>query len=153
MSAMDVKATNDGFDPVVQAIRDFVAGCPYLPEYQKSLNVDYQGDEVGSYMIETTPANPWVKRYVNGTGIKQFLFSFSSVEFYTENVKENIDNSGFYEHFSEWLDECTREGVFPVLEGNRKPIKIFTTTSGYVFDTDNGTAQYLIQCNLHYFQY
>lgn len=153
MMPKEVKATNDGCNPVVQAVRDFIKQCPYLPEYYKSLNVDYQGDEVGSYMIETTPADPWVKRYLNGTGIKQFPFVFSSKEIHTEDVRENINNSGFYEHFSEWLDECTRNGVFPDLEGNRKAVKIFTTTSGYVYDTDNGTAQYVIQCNFHYFQY
>lgn len=143
----------DECNPVVEAIRDFIKGCPYLPEYYKSLNVDFQGKDVGSYMIESTPADPWVKKYINGTGIKQFPFVFSSKEIYTENVKENINNSGFYEHFSEWLDEKTKANTLPELEGNRQPLKIFATTSGYVYDTDNGTAQYVIQCNFHYFQF
>lgn len=153
MMPNEVKATNDGGKPVVESIRNFIKQCPYLPEYYKSLNVDFQGEDVGSYMIESTPANPYVKRYTNGTGIKQFPFVFSSRELHAENVKENINNSGFYEHFSEWLDECTRNKVFPELEGRREPIKIFATTSGYVYDTDNGTAQYIIQCNFHYFQF
>lgn len=153
MKPNEVKSTNDGGIPVVQAIRDFIKQCPYLPEYYKSLNVDFQGAEVGSYMIESTPADPYVKKYVNGMGIKQFPFTFSSTEIHSESVKENINNSGFYEKFSEWLDECTRNRVFPELDRNREPMKIFTTTSGYVYDTDNGTAQYIIQCNFHYFQY
>lgn len=153
MTPKDVKATNHDYNPIAEAIRNFVKECPYLPEYYESLNVDFQGDKVGSYMIESTPAEPWVKKYTNGTGIRQFPFVFSSKEIHTENVKENINNSGFYEHFSEWLDECTRNKVFPTLEGNREPFKIFATTSGYVYDTENGTAQYVIQCNFHYFQY
>lgn len=149
----EIKATNDGKDPIVKAIREFVKACPYLPNLYKSLNVDYQGSDVGEYMIESTAADPWVKKYVNGTGVKQFPFNFSSTELYTEDVLENINNSGFFELFSEWLDECTRNGVFPALEGNREPMKIFATTSGYMYDAENGKAQYIIQCNFHYFQY
>ena len=148
-----VMATNHDCGPIAEAIRDFIKECPYLPEFYKSINVDYQGADIGSYMIESTPANPWVKIYTNGTGIKQFPFVFSSKELHSENVKRNIENSGFYELFSEWLEECTRAGALPKLEGRRQPIKIFATTSGYVCDTQNEKAQYVIQCNFHYFQY
>lgn len=153
MIPKDIKSTNDACDPVVKAIRDFVKQCPYLPEFYKSLNVDYQGADVGCYMIESTPADPWVKKYTNGSGIKQFPFVFSSKEYHSASVQENINNSGFYEHFAEWLEECARNGVFPELEGNRKGMKIFASTSGYVYDTENGKAQYVIQCNFHYFQF
>ena len=99
MIPKDIKSTNDACDPVVKAIRDFVKQCPYLPEFYKSLNVDYQGTDVGCYMIESTPADPWVKKYTNGSGIKQFPFVFSSREYHSASVQENIKNSGFYEHF------------------------------------------------------
>lgn len=153
MTPKEIKATNDGSTVIVEAIREFIKECPYLPEFYKSLNVDFLGDEAGSYMIESSPADPYVKKYINGGGIKQFPFVFSSKEIRTENVKENIANSAFYEHFKEWLEECTRAKVFPTLEGKRSPIKIFATTDGYVYDTDNGTSQYIIQCNFHYLQY
>lgn len=153
MTPKEIKATNDGSKSIVEAIRDFIKECPYLQEFCTSLNVDYLGEEAGSYMIESSPADPYVKRYVNGCGIKQYPFVFSSKEIRSENVKENINNSAFYEHFKEWLDECTKAKVFPTLDGKRTPIKIFATTDGYVYDTDNGTAQYIIQCNFHYMQY
>lgn len=153
MTPKEVKATNDRSKSIVEAIRDFIKECPYLPEFHRGLNVDFQGGEVGSYMIESSPGNPYVKRYANGTGIKQFPFLFSSKEMRTEDVKENISNAEFYERFSDWLDECTMQKVFPKLDGRRSPIKIFATTSGYVYDTDNGTAQYVIQCNFHYYQF
>lgn len=153
MKPEEVKATNSEHDPVVKALKEFISKCPYLPELNQGINVDYQGAEIGEYMIEATPADPWIKRYVNGTGIKQFPFNFSSKELYTEDVLENINNSGFYERFSEWLNECSRNGVFPELDGNRKPMKIFATTSGYLYDSENGKAQYVIQCNFHFFQF
>ncbi len=139
---------------IVESIRDFIGKCPLLKaEGDTFVNVDYQEKDIGTYMIETTPANLWVKRYVNGTGIKQFRFDFSSREIYSDDVLENIRKSNFYENFSEWLDESTRLGMLPVLSGTRKPMKIYATTGGYVYDSDHGTAQYIIQCNFEYFQF
>lgn len=153
ISPADVQATNHGTEPISKKLREFFLQCPYLPMWMKSINVDYQGDEAGSFMIESTPSNPWVKKYINGKGVKQFVFAFSSVEIRTPDVLDNIENSGFYEKVSEWLDECTNARALPDLDGNRQPLRIYATTSGYVYDTDNGTAKYMIQCNFEYLQY
>ena len=91
-----------------------------------------------------------------GTGIKTVpVFDFfQSREIYSDDVLENIRKSNFYENILlSGFDESTRLGILPVLSGTRKPMKIYATTGGYVYDSDHGTAQYIIQCNFEYFQF
>lgn len=136
---------------IVECIRDFIKTCPYLPEYHKSIGVDFLSDEIASYMIEATPSNPILKRYVSGQSIRQFTFNFSSREACTVDVLENLENSMFYEKFQDWLEASTRAGRLPELCGGKVAQNIMATTHGYVYDTEQTKAQYIIQCNLQYF--
>lgn len=137
---------------IMQSIRDFTKECPYLPEFHKSIGVDYLAPDVQSYMIEAVPCKPIVKQYVTGQSIRQYQFNFSSREPHSSDVRENLENSMFYEHFQEWLEKCTREQNLPVLSGGKVAQKIMATTHGYVYDaSDQQMAQYIIQCNLMYY--
>lgn len=136
---------------VIQCIMEFIKNCPYLPDYRKSIGVDHLGPDVQSYMIEAVPCNPIVKRYVSGPTIRQFQFNFSSREPYTPDVRDSLDNSMFYEHFQNWLEECTAKKDFPILTGGKTVQKIMATTHGYVYDADQTKAQYMIQCNMIYY--
>lgn len=147
-----IKATNDGCTPGVKALREFLKQCPYLPEYYKCINVNYLGSEADEFMIESIPGETVLKRYINGDSIRQYQFYFASREVYTKDVIENLENISFYENFAGWLEECTKEKVLPELEGKQYCLGIEAVTSGYAFDTQNGKAQYIIQCNMKYFQ-
>lgn len=137
---------------IMQAIREFVKGCPYLPDFRRSIGVDYLAESVQSYMIEAVPCNPIIKRYVSGQSIRQYQFNFCSRETYSVDVCDNLTNSMFYEHFQEWLDRCTLVGNLPELAGGKVAQKIMATTHGYVYDaSDQQKAQYTIQCNLIYY--
>ena len=59
---------------IIECIRDFIKKCPHLPDYYKSIGVDYLDSGVASYMIEAVPCKPVVKWYVNGTSIRQYAF-------------------------------------------------------------------------------
>lgn len=137
---------------IIQCIRDFIKTCPYLPDFHKSVGVDYLGPDVQSYMIEAVPCKPIVKSYITGQSIRQYQFYFSSRESYSLDVRDNLENSMFYEHFQEWLEECTKSGNLPALAGGKVAQKITATTHGYVYDaSDQQMAQYMIQCNLIYY--
>lgn len=136
---------------VIQCIREFIKKCPYLPDFKKGIGVDFLGSDVQSYMIEAVPCDPIVKRYVNGSSIRQYRFYFSSRETLTVDVLENLSHSMFYENFQNWLEECTEAGDLPELVGGKSAQKIMATTHGYVFDADQEKAQYTIQCNFIYF--
>lgn len=136
---------------VIESIRDFVSGCPYLGEYT-SLLVDRLEGEVSSYSIEPVPCTPIVKQYVNGTSIRRYEFHFASTEAYTAEVLDQISNSEFYEHFATWLERRSRAKQLPDMGDGKVPMKIEALTPGYITSADETTARYVIQCRLTYMQ-
>lgn len=137
---------------IIESIRTFIKNCPCLPDYYKSIGVDHLSDEVTSYTIEQTPANPIVKRYIDGSAKKQCLFVFASREAYGADVRQNLDNLGFYFNFANWLEESTREGNLPVLEDEFVPLELEAQTPGYLYDANVSRAQYRIQCRFVYLE-
>ena len=138
---------------VIAAIRDFVAECPYLEQFDQAfaaVELDKLAPDATNYMVELVPAEPIVKRYANGDTVRRVVFAFCSRVFYGE--VENIDTSEFYEQFSDWLEDCTRDGKLPVLVSGKNPKKIRATTNGYLMDAETKTAQYRIQCEFIYDQ-
>lgn len=137
---------------IMEAIRDIVKKCPYLDEFYQSIGVDHLGKDSTSYSIESVPGVQILKRDIVGNTKRQYLFNFASREAYGEDVRNQIDNIGFYEHFSDWLEQVSREGNFPELEREKEILKIEAITGGYAFDTDLQKAKYQIQCRLVYYQ-
>lgn len=84
---------------VIEAVREIIKRCPYLDEYYKSLGIDRLGKDSTSYSIESVPAQQILKRDIVGNTTRQCLFNFASREIYTEEVRQNLDNIGFFELF------------------------------------------------------
>ncbi len=134
---------------IMEAVQETVRRCPYLDEYYKSIGVDYLGKDSTCYSIESVPGSQVLKRDIVGNTKRQCLFYFTSREAYGDEIRQNLDNIGFYEHFSDWL-----EGLkdFPELDPGKTIVKMEATTCGYVFDTELDTARYQIQCRVIYRQ-
>ena len=133
---------------IVEAIHDYISKCPYIKEFE--VNVNYLEDKYDSYMIEETPCDPIVKKYIDGSLKKQCQFVFTSKEPYSADVIGNINNSNFYEEFSNWIETNNKEGIFPLLEEGLEPTQIKVISSPYVITTDEDKAIYQIQLNLIY---
>ncbi|WKY44467.1 chloramphenicol resistance protein [Eubacteriaceae bacterium ES2] len=138
---------------IVESIRDFIGTCPYLDEFHKGLGVDHLKEDGPAYMIESTPCEPVVKKYTDGSSIRQYEFIFASKDMYGSDVMQNIENIGFYEHFANWLEEQTKARSFPVMDEDMNPQSILAIASGYIFNTEEvDEAVYQIQCRLKYFK-
>ena len=74
----------NGNKKIMEGIREFVKGCPYLQTFLDALrtdvNVEYLEDEEKNYSIESEPVTPVITRYLDGSAKKQFAFVFSSRE-------------------------------------------------------------------------
>ena len=127
---------------MIDDIRTFMLTCPYL-ENDRVVNVDYLTNEL-SYSIEPIPSDPYVKRFVDGGGIKQFQFAFTSKESY--DASETIGINQFYEEFSEWIELQNDLGIYPFAECTGIEIM----TSGYLFDSESALARYQIQLRVLY---
>ena len=124
--------------------------CPLLHK-GVIFGVDKLDTEI-SYTVDTVPHEPILRKYVDGGSKRQFQFVFASREAYGEKVLENLENSGFYEKFADWLEKNNQQGVFPDLGEFRSPYRIEILSSGYAFDTEDDSAQYQIQLALYYYQ-
>lgn len=143
---------------LIDSVRTYISTCEHLKLFQdafKKINVDYSNtEEATTYSINETVCQPILKKFVDNSSERQFLFNFTSIECFGSDVAQNIDNIHFYELFSNWLEDNSNNGILPVLEEGKEALKIEALTGGYLFDnaTDMTTARYCIQLKLTYFQ-
>ncbi|MBO0555290.1 chloramphenicol resistance protein [Clostridium botulinum] len=139
---------------IINNLRNYIRKCPYLDTFNNAIkvNVNYLEPNADTYSIEEIPIDPVVKKYVNGDSVRQYAFVFTSREPYGADVLTNIDNSGFYEKFAEWIEENNNNNVLPVLENDLEPLEIKVTSTGYAFSVTEDTAQFQIQLKLKYFK-
>ena len=136
---------------IIESVKNFILTCPHLAELS-AVNVDFLPDSPDTYSLEEVPTNSVIQTYLDGTQERQFVFVFASRFYYSDETRNNIENSGFYEDFSDWLDEQTNKGIFPEMRDGLTPSKIEAMSSGYLFDVsgDLSNARYQIQCRLIY---
>ena len=145
---------------IIEALKLYIRSCPHLQTFNEVaiIHVDFQNmEEVTTYSINESICNPVIKTYVDGTELKQFLFTFSSVENYGSDGSQenpNISNLNFYEDFLRWIKDNSKNNILPTLEENQKAEKIEVLTGGYLFNNsaDGGTALYQAQLRLIYEQ-
>lgn len=136
---------------IIEKVREYILKCPLLDELAR-LNVDYLGVEPVEYTIDSQPTTPVLKRYTDGGVLKQYVFVFGSREYYGSDVLQNLENSGFFERFAEWIEEQSEKGNLPQLEGNKQAISMEVLTSGYLFSASEDNARYQIQMRLIYYE-
>ena len=136
---------------IIESIRNFIAGCPLLKN-GILLNVDRLGATEIEYTVDGEITNPILRKYTDGSTLRQFDFVFASREKYGADTLQNIANSGFYEDFAEWIEQQSNSRNLPELDQYRIPQYLEIQSGGYVFDTDDSTARYQIQLKFVYYQ-
>ena len=139
---------------IIKALRDYIRTCPHLDTFNNAIkvNVNYLEPDADTYSIEEVPIEPILKKYVNGDSIRQYAFIFTSREPYGVDVLQNIDNSGFYEKFADWIEENNNNEIFPLLDNELEALEIKVTSTGYAFAVTEDTAQYQINLRLKYYK-
>lgn len=139
---------------IIKSLRDYIRTCPHLDTFNNAIkvNVNYLEPNTDTYSIEEVPIEPILKKYVNGDSIRQYAFIFTSREPYGIDVLQNIDNSGFYERFADWIENQNYNEIFPLLDNGLEPLEIKVTSTGYAFAVTEDTAQFQIQLRLKYFK-
>ncbi len=137
---------------IIESVRNYIRTCPHLQEFDNvvRVNVNYLDADTDSYSIEEIPSEPILKKYVDGSTTRQYQFVFTSREPYNSDVLNNIDNSGFYQNFADWIEEQNNLGNLPIMDNELEALEIKTTSIGYAFAVSEDTAQYQIQLRLKY---
>ena len=136
---------------IIESVKNFILTCPYLAELA-AVNIDFLPNSPDTYSIEEVPTNSVIQTYLDGSQERQYVFVFASRFYYSDETKNNIENSGFYEDFSDWLDEQSQNANLPVMREGLTHTKIEAISSGYLFDIsgDLSNARYQIQSRLIY---
>lgn len=142
---------------ILSQLREYILSCDLLTELEGATNVsvDFSNDSnIGTYCIEEGITQPIVKRYIDGSTMKQYLFNFSSINSYGQDIIQNIENCGFYEDFTSWLDFNNDNKILPTLSEDKEAMKVEALTNGYLFNesADTTSARYTIQLRLTYLQ-
>ena len=135
---------------IIEALEQYFLKCDLLKD--GCLRVDYLGEKPIEYAIEVMPCDPIVKRYADGSSVRQYLFAFGSREYYSQERVQNIQNSAFYEKFADWVEKKNLSGELPELPEKMEAEEIEVVSSGYLFDGSAKNARYQIQLRLVYFK-
>lgn len=135
---------------IMGAVREFLGGCPLFDG--NTLRVNFLGEDPQEYTLEDVPAAPVLKKYRNGSSVRQALFVLASRELYSRDAVENLKASGFYEQLSDWLDAQSFQRSLPRLPEGMTARKIEATTNGYCIsaDIEQNIQRYQIQLKLIY---
>lgn len=136
---------------IIRSIRDYVLKCPYLERLSK-LGINFLDEESNSFSIEEVPSKTITHKRVDGSTEREFIFVVASMFDFSEELQNQINNSGFYEDFSEWIEENNENGILPELKEGLISEEIEVETSGYLYLINNSIskARYQIQCKLIY---
>lgn len=137
---------------IIEAIRNYISNLDCMATFENAINANFLDGEIDSFSIEEVPCKPVLKKYLDGSTKRQFQFSFCSREPYGAEIIQNIDNSGFYEDFTNEIENKNNEGILPIGTNNMEPISIEVTSSAYVVATEEDTAMYQINLNFKYFK-
>ena len=128
---------------IIEGLEKYFLQCDMLKD--GCLRVDFMGEKPIEYTIEVLPCDPVIKRYINGDTVRQYLFAFGSREHYSQERLQNIQNSAFYERFSDWVENQNKSGNLPELLDGMEAQGIYVVSSGYLFGESKRSARYQIQ--------
>lgn len=135
---------------VMESVRAWLRTYPGL---SGRLDVDFLDEAADTYSVDTIPSEEVVKRYFDGSTVKQFLFAVSSRRSYDQNIEQNLSNLEFFEGLTAWVEQKARARELPEMDGNRTAQRIAVTSTAYPFIvTEDGKARYQLQMRLEYFQ-
>lgn len=135
---------------IIETVRNYVENLDCMNIFENAVNVNFLNSETDSFSIEEIPTKPIVKKYIDGSSKRQFEFAFCSREPYGLEILQNIDNSNFYEEFSNEIERKNSEGSLPLMSNNLEPIELEITSSAYVVSVTEDTGMYQVNLRLKY---
>lgn len=135
---------------LIESIRNYISNLDCMATFDNAINANYLAGEVDNFSIEEVPCNPVLKKYLDGSTLRQFQFVFCSREPYSAEILQNIDNSSFYEDFSNEIENKNSINILPIGADNIEPVELKVISSAYVVSTDEDTALYQINLKFKY---
>lgn len=134
---------------VMECVREWLKQYPNL---KGRLDVDFLDEDADTYSLDTIPCEEIIKRYKDGSAVRQFQFAVSSRRYYEQNIAQNLSNLEFFEALTAWVEAKAHARELPEMDENRTAQKIIVTSTAYPFVvSEDGKARYQLQMRLEYF--
>lgn len=127
---------------IISAIQTYIQSYASL-EADAPVWCDFLGASPVQYSVAPLPGAKIVETDIMGGTRREFPFSFQMVGSTADDLAR-LDNLGFYEAFSEWLDQQTIDGVLPTLDTGQTALSVEANGWGYLFEqgqSDSGIYQ------------
>lgn len=136
---------------ITEALRNYLEQFPGLSG--GVMHVDFLPPDARAYTIDSVPAEPVLKSYMDGSSRRQYLFQVASREYFAPDVDNQTGNMAWFEEFQDWVETKNMFRDLPVLGGRRKCQSIEIISTAYPFSvSEDGYARYQVQMRLTYFQ-
>lgn len=136
---------------IIGSLRNYFQTFPGLET--ERLDIDCLAHEVDRFSIDAVPCEPVLKTYLDGSTVRQYLFTISSRCYFGTDLRRQEKNLAFFDALEAWLEEQQFFRRMPALGSGRIPRKVEITSSAYPYlISDSGKARYQIQLRLEYYQ-
>lgn len=131
---------------MIEKIRQYLIDNKIVDENCR-VNVDFLGEEPTEFAIVPIAVNPILKKYIDGSSLRQYQFQLISCNHYGADVMQNIANSTFYENLYNLIEKNNDSGILPQISGIES---IECLNNGAILDITTNTARYSIQMKITY---
>ena len=137
-------------DSIMEGLTDYFLQCPLLKD--GVFRVNALGSDPVEYELESAITSPILKKFIDGSSIRQYQFNFNSKEAYSMDRIMAIQSESFYENFCNWVEEQSLSGNLPEMPEGCEAQGLTVLAPGYMLDTSMVNAFYQVQLQLKYFK-
>lgn len=131
---------------MIEKIRKYLIENKIVDE-ECRVNVDFLGENPTEFAIIPIAVNPILKKYIDGSSLRQYQFQLISCNYYGADVLQNMANSKFYEELYDKIETFNDDGKLPDIDGIES---IECLNNGAILDVTTNTARYSIQMKITY---
>lgn len=131
---------------MIEKIRKYLIENGIVDE-ECRVNVDFLGENPTEFAIIPIAVNPILKKYIDGSSLRQYQFQLISCNYYGADVMQNMANSKFYEELYDKIESNNDDGILPDIKGIES---IECLNNGAILDVTTNTARYSIQMKITY---
>lgn len=135
---------------IMEGLTDYFLQCPLLKD--GVFRVNALGSDPVEYALESAITSPVLKKYIDGSSIRQYQFNFNSREAYSMDRIIAIQNGNFYEDFCNWVEEQSILGNLPNMPDGCEAQSLTVLAPGFMLDATMENAFYQVQLQLIYFK-
>ncbi|HBF68766.1 MAG TPA: chloramphenicol resistance protein [Firmicutes bacterium] len=131
---------------MIEKIRKYLIENEIVDEVCR-VNVDFLGENPTEFAIIPIAVNPILKKYIDGSSLRQYQFQLISCNYYGADVMQNMANSKFYEELYDKIESNNDDEILPDIKGIES---IECLNNGAILDVTTNTARYSIQMKITY---